>query len=801
MITPRALDPALADFRSEVAKLGILSTDDVEPSGALGDARGQEALGLALNARAPGYGAFVCGLEGPRRLEQVAELARRLVQREQPLRDWVYLHRFSAPDRPRALALSAGEGARLKSELRALLRGLQEDLPKAFREEAFDREKAQLVERYEEQQRRDREALRELAERAGFALAFQPTGQVGLIPLIDGAPATSEAQIRALPAQRLAELEEGRKLLEREMREIFERHAAYRHELDAEVRAAERAFAGRRVHAAIDALAARFPSAVLRVHLDELVEFLLDHLDPFRGAAASPEFPFLVQETADPLEVYGVNVVVDNARAERAPVRVVDSPTYKNLFGTIDRSVDRFGRVTTNFSQIHAGALLEADGGVLVIGAEDVLVEPFVWRVLRRALRSGRVEIEAYDPFVGFTPAGLRPEPIEVDTKVVLVGPRWLFEFLLQVDEEFPQLFKVLADFEPVVDRNPDTTRALCGRIAGVVRDEALPHFDARALDALVELAVREAGDRRKLHLGSEAVLDAAREAGTRARAAGRGITERDDVLGALQQRVHRLDRVEQAMREEIARGVVLVSLSGERVGQINALSVIQLGRHAFGRPSRVTAAVGAGTAGLVSIDRETKLSGALHDKGVMILEGFLRRRFARQRPLSLVASVVFEQSYAHVEGDSASLAELLAILSEVGSFRLRQDLAVTGSVNQAGEVQAIAGINEKIEGFYDCCAAAGLTGSQGVVFPAANVENLVLRDDVVDALVQGRFFLYPVASVEEALALFTGRDPGSIGEPGTLFFEVDQSLARMVHDAFAGAESPPHRTPKTSSA
>jgi ATP-dependent Lon protease len=781
MSAPRGLDPALADFHSDVAKLGIRSTDDLEPCGALGDPRGERALGLALNAPAPGYGAFVCGIEGPRRLEEVVGIVRRLVQRGEPLRDWVYLHRFSAPDRPRALALPAGQGARLAADLRALLRGLQEDLPKAFREEAFDREKAQLVERYEERQRRDQQTLRELAERAGFALAFQPTGQVGLIPLIDGAPATSDAQIRALGAARLAQLEEGRKQLEREMREIFERHVADRHELDAEVRAAERAFAERRVRKAIDALAARYPSPVLRVHLDELIEHVLDHLDPFRGAAAAPEFPFVMQEAADPLEIYGVNVVVDNGSTSRAPVLVVDSPTYKNLFGSIDRSVDRLGRVTTNFTQIHAGALLEADGGVLVIGAEDVLVEPFVWRVLRRALRSGRVEIEAYDPFVGFTPAGLRPEPIQVDTKVVLVGPRWLFELLLQVDEEFPHLFKVLADFAPVVERDPQSTRSLCSRIAGVVRAEKLARFDAGALDALIELAVREAGDRRKLHLGSEAVLDAAREAAARARASGRGSTTREDVQAAVRERVHRLDRVEQAMREEVARGLVLVSLKGERIGQINALSVIQLGRHAFGRPSRVTAAVGAGGAGVLSIDRETRLSGALHDKGVMILEGFLRRRFARQRPLSLVASVVFEQSYGHVEGDSASLAELLAILSELGRFPLRQDLAVTGSVNQAGEVQAIGGINEKIEGFYDCCAAAGLTGTQGVVFPAANVENLVLRDDVTEALAQGRFHLYPVASVEDALRVFTGRDPGAPAEPGTLFFEIDKALDQLV--------------------
>jgi predicted ATP-dependent protease len=462
-------------------------------------------------------------------------------------------------------------------------------------------------------------------------------------------------------------------------------------------------------------------------------------------------------------------------------VLVVDSPTYKNLFGSINRLVDRLGRISTDFRQIRAGALLEADGGVLVIGAEDALVEPFVWRVLRRALRSGRVEIEAYDPFVGFTPASIRPEPIQVDTKVVLLGSRWLFEMLLAYDEEFPDLFKILADFSPIVDRDDESVRALCGRIAAIAAQEGLLVFDASALGALVELAVREAADRRKLHVGSEVVLDAAREASGLARAAGRERVERADVLEAVRARVDRLDRVEQAMREQVARDVVLVSLEGERVGMINALSVVQLGRHAFGRPSRVTAAVGPGLEGVVSIDRETRLTGAVHDKGVLILEGFLRRRFARHRPLSLVASIVFEQSYGHVEGDSASLAELLVILSELGRFSLRQDLAVTGSVNQAGEVQAIGGINEKIEGFFDYCRTRGLTGTQGVVFPAAVVEHLLLRADVTEALEKGRFHLYPVSTVEQALTVFTGRRAGSPNEDGTLLGEVDLALARLV--------------------
>jgi ATP-dependent Lon protease len=777
------LEPEQARFRSDVRALGIRSTAELEPSSALGDPRGLRALELALNMRGPGYHVFVCGVEGPERLERIAAIARPLVRRDAPLSDWVYVHCFSNPNRPRAIQLPAGDGRRLQTELATFIRNLREDLPKAFREEAFDEEKRRIVEAFQEQNRAEQRHLQELAEQAGFTIILGPGGNVALIPLVDGKPIESEEQFRALGEKRIAELEKARQGLERDLREHLERHRDARHKLDAEIRSIEREFAARIVNMRIAALSAGFESPVLQHQLRELVDYLLDNLDPFRGEpqAQTLPFPFATPETQEPFAVYEVNVVVDNSVTKTAPVIVVDSPTYKNLFGTIDRTVDRLGRLSTDFRRIHAGAMLEADGGVLVVSAEDALVEPFVWRILRRSLRSGRVEIEAYDPFVLFTPAGVRPEPIRVETKVVLLGPRWLFEMLLRLDDEFPVLFKVLADFSPVVDRDAETTRALCGRLAGAAREEDLLPLEASALDALVELAVREAGDRRKLCLGSESVLDLAREADARARAAGHSKIVREDVLGALRDRIHRLDRIEEALRDAIARGVLLVDVEGERVGQVNALAVWELGGHAFGRPARVTATVGLGAEGVVSIDRETELSGKVHDKGVLILEGLLRNRFARDRPLSLVASVVFEQSYASIEGDSASLAELIAILSRLGGFPIRQDRAVTGSVNQAGDVQAVGGVNEKIEGFFDCCRVKGLTGQQGVVLPEANVEHLALRDDVVEALEAGEFHLFPVHSVDEALVALTGRKAGDPREPGTLNFEVDCALEELA--------------------
>jgi ATP-dependent Lon protease len=767
-------------FRSDVRALGIGSTDDVPACVAFGDERGEKALAFALGTRSAGYHVFACGIEGSGRLQRLADRVKEWLRREAPSPDWIYVHCFSDPSRARAIRLRAGEGARLRADLRAFLDGLRADLPKAFREESFDAEKARLVGEFQKRHLEQQRALEELATRSGFAISVSPQGNLALVPLIDGRPVQSEEEYQSLGEGRIAKLEEARAKLAHELRDHLERHREERHRLDEEIGAIEREFAARIARPRVRALGARYENPELGAHLDELVEHLLEHLDPFRtrDEPSLPPWLSFVAAEAEPLAIYEVNVVVDNSRTHAPPILVVDSPTYKNLFGTIERVVDRVGRLVTDFRKIQAGALLRADGGVVLLQAEDALVEPFVWRILRRTLRSGRVEIEAYDPFVLWTAAAIRPEPIQVDTKVVLLGPRWLFELLLQVDDEFRDLFKVLADFSPIVDRTGDSIRALCGRVAWLVEAEGLLAFESNALDALVELAVRESGDRRKIDLGSERVLDAAREASALARSAGRSKVTREEVLAALADRIHRLDRIEQWIREAIDRGLLLVDLQGERVGQVNGLSVSELGGHAFGRPARLTASVGLGEGGVFSIEREVELSEATHDKGVLILQGFLRDRFARARPLALVASLAFEQAYGGVAGDSASLAELCALLSRIGGFALRQNLAVTGSVNQRGEVQAVGGLDEKIEGFFECCRLRGLTGRQGVIIPAANVENLSLREDVVRAIERGEFAVLPVRTVEEALEALTGLAAGAHDEPDTLLFLVDAALA-----------------------
>ncbi|HEX2932066.1 MAG TPA: Lon protease family protein, partial [Candidatus Binatia bacterium] len=419
-----------------------------------------------------------------------------------------------------------------------------------------------------------------------------------------------------------------------------------------------------------------------------------------------------------------------------------------------ERVVDRFGRVVTNFTRIKSGSFLRAHGGYLIFSLEDALTEPAVWKVLKRTLRSGRIEMETYEPFAIFSASGLRPEPVKVNTKVIVVGSAFLYHLLYNWDDEFHEMFKVRADFNPVMERDQKHQLAYAQWVGNLCNEEGLPHFDQSGIERLIEYGARQAGDRDKVLASYAEVADLVREAAFWARKEDRQLVSARHVEQAIQGRAFRSNRIEEQIRELIANGTILVNTDGSKVGQVNGLSVMDIGGYAFGRPSRVTASVSMGQAGIVNIERESHLSGNIHDKGVLILAGYLRNRFGQNQPLALSASLCFEQSYSGVEGDSASSTELYALLSRLANIPLRQDLAVTGSVNQWGEIQAIGGVNEKIEGFFDVCRVVGLTGKQGVLIPEANVRNLVLRRDVIDSVTTGDFHIYPVRTVDQGLEI-----------------------------------------------
>jgi len=513
----------------------------------------------------------------------------------------------------------------------------------------------------------------------------------------------------------------------------------------------------------------------VRGYLDEVREHILDDLSAFQEQKAQPQMPVpFMMPGAQPEEEtwldYEVNVLVDNSELEGAPIIVEPLPMYKNLFGATERMVDRYGKLVTNFTRVTGGSLLRAHGGCLIVNVIDALMEPLVWRALKRALKTRQFEIEAYDPFAMFATTTLKPEPMAIDTRVVLVGPTETFELLYYYDEEFSQIFKVRADFGFDAEGD-DARRNFVAQVAHIARDAKLPPFTAAAVGSLMEFAARSVGDRRKLPSQWSDLEDIMREAAFWSRKRERERVADADVRQALEQRSFRLNRVEARIRELIRDKVLLVDVEGRRVGQVNGLAVLSMGGYQFGRPSRITASVSMGSLGLIAVDREAKLSGKTYDKAVLIISGYLRQTYAQDFPLSLSASLSFEQSYSGIDGDSASAAEIFALISSLSGVALRQDLAVTGSVNQFGEIQPIGGVNEK----------TGLTGQQGVVIPQQNVDNLLLDHDVSEAIREGRFHVYPIRTVDEGLEILTGVRAGAADEERTVHGRAAERLRQLA--------------------
>lgn len=751
----------------------------------IGQERALAALELGLGVTGRGYNIFVSALAGVEKLET---LRRWVAQRAKAVTtpgDWVYVHNFRHPDAPRAVYLRSGQGIRLREMMLDLVRTLREELPKAFRQEAFDKEKLLLTEKYNSRAQELNQQLAALARSKGFV--FQPgaRGHIYFVPIVNGKPLQHPEDFARLSEDERREVERRQQELNLEMDRIAGKQHEIMHEMEEDIQQVERRFCQNLLVPIVNRVEAELKSDEVNVYLSEVKEHVLNNLDNFKEAPPTmTSLPFMLPlREQDPYLEYEVNVVVDNAKTEGAPIIVESAPTYLNMFGTIERVVDRFGRVVTNFTRIKSGSFLRAHGGYLIFSLEDAIMEPAVWKVLKRTLRSGRIEMETYEPFALFSASGLKPEPVQVNTKVIVVGSSLLYHLLYNWDEEFHEIFKIRADFSPVMKLDEEHQNAYARWVADLCNEEGLPHFDRRGIERLVEFGARRAGDREKVLASYAEIADLVREAAFWARKDnGQAVSDRH-VEQALQSRIFRSNRIEEDIREMIANGTLLVDTKGKKVGQVNGISVMDIGGYAFGRPSRVTASVSMGQAGIVNIERESHLSGSIHDKGVLILAGYLRNRFGQNQPLALSASLCFEQSYSGVEGDSASSAELYALLSRLANVPLRQDIAVTGSVNQWGEVQAVGGVNEKIEGFYDICRVVGLTGEQGVLIPESNIRHLVLRSDVIQAVAEGKFHIYPVRTIDDGLAILTGMT----ADGGTDERNVNHAVSKRLKELALG--------------
>jgi predicted ATP-dependent protease len=758
----------------------------------LGQQRALDAVRMAIGIGAPGYNVFVSRVRSRHERESILHILRQRAAAMPTPGDWVYVNNFKSPESPNAIYLRGGQGAELRDGMRDLVGFLIEQLPKAFRREDFDQERKALREKYNNRAQDLFAQLETDARERGFAIQSTPAGQVVFIPLIDGKVPESPEDLN----RRMKDLsdEEREQLGKRqgELADLFASMTMHQQELMRElideIRQIERTFAGRLIAPAIAALKARFENEAVSAYLDQVAGHMLDHLERFREAAEpgsdGPPRAAMARRPEGAEESrffeYHVNVLVDNAGRSGAPAIAEDAPTYRNLFGTIERWVDPTGRSATNFTRIIGGSLVKAHGGFLLFDLDDAIVEPGVWKTLKRTLKTGRMTLETLEPFPFFMVSGLKPEPIEVATKVVVTGSPYLYNLLYFYDPEFSELFKVKAELRPVVDADVEAARHYASRVSALAKSEGLPDFDGAALARIVEFGMREAGDRKRLSSVMEPIDDLTREAAYYARESKDREVGARHVDRALNERILRLNFIEEEIRRLIADGTLVVHLSGRRVGQINGLAVLDAGGYSFGRPSRITATVALGQAGVINIEREARMSGSTHDKGIMILSGFFRQRFGQELPASMTASIAFEQSYSGVEGDSASSTELYVLLSALSGVPLRQDLAVTGSVDQYGAVQAIGGANEKIEGFYRVCKATGLTGTQGVLLPRANVSNLMLDPETVEAVASGRFHVYPVDTVDQGIEILTGIRAGTLQEPGTINYMVGARLHRM---------------------
>ena len=783
----RACDPALLDFAT---------TADLPDTGnGFGQARAEEAVRFGIDIRRPGYNLFVLGEPGSGRHFTVRRLLEEKAAAEAVPGDWCYVNSFDEPQRPRALKLPAGRGAQLKRDMQQFVTELGTAITSAFDSDEY-RSRMEAIQ--EEFKNREETALRELGHESvqqGVALLRTPHGFV--FAPVKGDEAMGPDEFNKLPEEEQKRISAAIESFGEKLTKLLHQFPRWRREMQAQIRQASRDTMSLAVGHLIEELRegyADLPEVI--AFLDGVQKDVVETGEELRESQKSEGDTTTVTMTgAISLQRYQVNLLVDHAATPSAPIVFEDNPNYQNLVGRVDQ-IAHMGTLVTNFSLIKAGALHRANGGYLVLDAVKLLTQPYAYEGLKRILKAGHIRIESLGQMIGLiSTLSLEPEPIPLDLKVVVIGERLLYYLLREFDPEFEELFKVAADFESDVERSDDNTRLYALLVSRLVRSNDLRPFARDAVARIVEDAARIAGDSEKLSAHTRRVADLMRESDHWAVKAGREVVARDDVQRALDGRVRRADRLRAQLQREVLRDTLLISTAGAQVGQINGLAVIDLGDFAFAHPVRITATARLGEGDVIDIEREAELGGALHSKGVMILSSFLAARYSRSIPLSLTASLVFEQSYGPVEGDSASLAELCALLSALAAVPIRQSLAVTGSVNQYGRVQAIGGVNEKIEGFFDICRARGLDGEQGVLIPDSNVKHLMLREDVVQACAEGKFRIYAVSTVDEAIALLTGVPAGEPDEngvvpEGSINYMVAAQLAEMsvMRQSYAGA-------------
>lgn len=788
--TTQPLSPQQLYRTCDLSGLDFQTSDQLEDLlEFLGQERALRAIEFGVSIHRQGYNIFALGESGTGKQSLVRQTIAAQAASEPTPFDWCYVNNFEEAHRPKAIKLPAGKGKELRADMNRLVEELQSALAAAFESEEMQTQRQRIAEEYRDRQEAALETLEERALGKGFSMLKTQAGVTfaplqnsqqfgsndGTLDSTQPSDIMSAEEIDKLPVAEKNRIMEGIEALQVDLQKAMFKVPGWERELRKRIRTLDQEVAGLVIGNLIDDLLEKysvFPEVI--DYLQIVQKDVLEHLSDFANVEPKPNEPseeevgFDLSDGESPLRRYGVNVLIDASTMHGSPVVYESNPTYLNLVGRVEQMA-QMGALVTDFLLIKPGVLQRANGGYLILDATKVLANPYSWEGLKRALQFGEVRIETPLEMLNMSSTmSLDPEPIPLNIKVILLGDPVLYYTLADEDPEFTELFKVAADFDDEVDRTAAMEKLYARLLATIARREKLRTFDRSALCRVIEESSRMAGDAERLTTRMQEMVDLLEEADHWAASKQAELVTASHVQMAIDAQRYRADRIPQRLREEVLRNVVLIDTCGERIGQINGLSVISMGKHHFGEPTRITATVGVGKGDVVNIEREVHMSGPSHTKGVLILSSYLRARYASNVPLSLTASLVFEQSYGGVDGDSASSTELYALLSAIAEAPIKQSLAVTGSVNQFGQVQAIGGVNEKIEGFFDLCQARTLTGEQGVLIPVANTRHLMLRQDVVDAVREGQFHIYAIESIDQGIELLTGIPAGEMQKDGT---------------------------------
>ncbi len=781
--------------------LGIKTTKDIPPcKEIIGQHRAIQAIRLGLKINSHGYNIYVSGLTGTGKTTTVKKLLEQMDSSSQTPDDICYVNNFNDPDSPSALFFPAGQGKRFAKDMDKMIVSIRTHIPQLYEGEQYKDRRKGIVESFKAKLQKMIQKFEAKVQKEGFSLVQVQSGLVTrpeILPVINK---------DVVPWQKLNELLAQGQIDEEQVAELRKKHDQYMEELERiaaanqelekdiqdKLQDLEQKAAEPMVKAQINALKKKYPPERVGCYLDTVQMDILQNLNRFKKEEDEKEKQQIVllqaakTQAPDPFMDYKVNVIVDNSQTQGTPIVIETAPNFNNLFGMIERSWHPSGVWRTDFTKIKAGSILRANGGYLVFNLLDAVAEQGVWKVLKRILKNNQVIIQSIESFYGFAISALKPEPIDIQLKVLVIGDEYTYRTIYQLDDEFKKIFKIRADFDTVMDNNKKAVREYLGFMCKITKDEDLLPMDNTGMAGVIEYGVRLSGQKKKLSTRFSDIADIVREAHYWATQSGSKMIKAKHVDKAIEEKNYRLNRVEEKIQEMIEEGTLMIDIKGARVGQINGLSVYSLGDYTFGKPSKITAETAVGRSGIINIEREAGLGGTSYNKGVLIIAGYLRRMYAQDKPLAMSGSLCFEQSYSGVDGDSASSTEIYALLSSLSAVPLRQDIAVTGSVNQKGEIQPIGGVNQKIEGFFDVCKAKRLTGRQGVMIPKKNIDDLMLRKDVVDAVERGKFHVWAVETIDEGIEILAGRPAGKKDKKGNYPEDTIHYLANQKLQEFA---------------